>query len=120
MVRLVFKTDTLRIFNTHLGSIRFNHSDYKLLEEKESLWPHQKIPKQDIINRLKIGFIKRSQQLKELLPIIEKSPFNKIICCDLNDTPISFAYNQLNNNYKDAFTISGFGIGELTLEKFHF
>ena len=108
---IIFKDDTLRIFNTHLGSIRFNHSDYNIIGGKGiPLWSHQKIPKQDIINRLKIGFIKRSHQLKELLPIVDKSPFNKIICCDLNDTPISYAYNQFNNNYKDSFTISGLGI----------
>ena len=118
---IVFNTDTLRIFNTHLGSIRFNHSDYNIIGGKGSpLWPHQKIPKQDIINRLKIGFIKRSQQLKELLPIIDKSPFKKIICCDLNDTPISYAYNQFNNNYKDAFTISGLGIGGTYIGKVPF
>ena len=104
--------DTIRIYNTHMGSIRFNHSDYNIIGGKGSpLWPHQEIPKQDIVNRLKIGFFKRSQQLKELLPKINSSPYKNIICCDLNDTPISYAYNQFNNYYKDAFTISGLGVG---------
>ena len=44
------------------------------MEERKSALASSKNPKQDIINRLKIGFIKRSQQLKELLPIIDKSP----------------------------------------------
>ena len=51
------------------------------------------------------------EQLKELLPKINSSPYKNIICCDLNDTPISYAYNQFNNYYKDAFTISGLGVG---------
>ena len=81
-----------------MGSIRFNHSDYKIIGGKGSpIWPHQKIPKQDIINRLKIGFFKRSQQLKEFYQLLIKAPYKNIICCDLNDTPISYAYNQFNN-----------------------
>ena len=109
---VTINSDTLRIYNTHMGSIRFNHSDYKIIGGKGSpLWPHEKIPKQDIINRLKIGFFKRTQQLNELLPKINSSPHKNIICCDLNDTPISYAYNQINNYYKDAFTISGLGVG---------
>ena len=74
---IIFKTDTLRIFNSHLGSIRFNHSDYNIIGGKESALGSSKIL-QDIINRLKIGFIKKSQQLKELLPIIDKSPSIKL------------------------------------------
>jgi endonuclease/exonuclease/phosphatase family metal-dependent hydrolase len=118
---IVFEQDTLRIFNTHLGSIRFNNSDYNIIGGKGSpLWPHQKIPKQDIINRLKIGFIKRSQQLKELLPILNESTYNKIICCDLNDTPVSYAYNQFNGLYNDSFTISGLGVGGTYIGKIPF
>ena len=115
------KSDTLRIFNAHMGSIRFNHSDYNIIGGKGSpLWPHQKIPEQDIYNRLKIGFSKRSQQIKELFPKIKKSPYNNIICVDLNDTPLSYAYNQFNNHFKDAFTISGFGFGGTYIGKIPF
>ena len=115
------KSDTLRIYNAHMGSIRFNHSDYNIIGGKGSpLWPHQKIPEQDIYNRLKIGFSKRNQQLKELFPKVKKSPYNNIICVDLNDTPLSYAYNQFNNHFKDAFTISGFGFGGTYIGKIPF
>ena len=66
---IVCESDTLRVFNTHLGSIRFNNSDYKIIGGKGSpLYSYQKIPKQDIFNRLKIGFSKRAQQINELIP----------------------------------------------------
>lgn len=105
-------SDTLRIFNTHLGSIRFNHSDYNIIGGKGSpIWPHEKAPKPDIFNRLKLGFAKRAEQLEQISPIIKKSPYKKVICCDLNDTPVSFAYHKMDQHLKDAFTYSGFGMG---------
>ena len=118
---IVCESDTIRVFNTHLGSIRFNNSDYKIIGGKGSpLYPHQKIPKQDIYNRLKIGFSKRAQQINELIPYLKDSPFKRILCSDLNDTPISYAYNQLSNLFTDSFTKSGFGIGGTYIGKVPF
>ena len=118
---IVCESDTIRVFNTHLGSIRFNNSDYKIIGGKGSpLYPHQKIPKQDIFNRLKIGFSKRAQQINELIPYLKDSPFKRILCSDLNDTPISYAYNQLSNLFTDSFTKSGFGIGGTYIGKVPF
>ena len=109
---LMVNQDTIRVFNAHMGSIRFNYSDYKLLGGKGSpLWPHQKKPAQQIINRLKIGFSKREQQLKQLLPALKKSPYKTILCSDINDTPLSYAYHQLDKYFTDAFTQSANGIG---------
>ena len=118
---IVFKKDTLRVFNAHLGSIRFNYSDYKIIGGKgRPIRSNQKKPKQNIINKLKIGFKNRSIQLKKLIPVIEISPFKKIICCDLNDTPISYAYNEFNKLYIDSFTKSGFGVGGTYIGKLPF
>ena len=118
---IVCESDTIRVFNTHLGSIRFNNSDYKIIGGKGSpLYPYQKIPKQDIFNRLKIGFSKRAQQINELVPYLKDSPFKRILCSDLNDTPISYAYNQLSNLFIDSFTKSGFGIGGTYIGKVPF
>ena len=118
---IVFKKDTLRVFNAHLGSIRFNYSDYKIIGGKgRPIRSNQKIPKQDFFNRIKIGFSKRAQQLNELIPFLEKSPHKRILCSDLNDTPISYAYNQLSNLFADSFTKSGFGIGGTYIGKIPF
>ena len=46
-----------------------------------------------------------------MIPYLENSPYKRILCSDLNDTPISYAYNQLSNLFIDSFTKSGFGIG---------
>ena len=106
------KEDTLRVYNAHLGSIRFNYSDYKVIGGKGNpLWPYQQKPTRQIIKRLKLGFQKRQQQVNILIPQIINSPHRAIICSDLNDTPLSYAYHQFDRNFTDSFTKSGNGIG---------
>tara|TARA_B100000609_G_scaffold197244_1_gene194251 strand:- start:884 stop:2017 length:1134 start_codon:yes stop_codon:yes gene_type:complete len=104
--------DTIRVYNAHLGSIRFNHTDYKVIGGKGSpIWPHQKSPKRAIFSKIKIGFEKRTVQVKELIHNIENSPYKTIICADMNDTPTSYCYNAFDRNFIDAFTVSGKGFG---------
>ena len=104
--------DTIRIYNTHVGSIRFNHTDYKVMGGKGNpIWPHQKPPKRNILSKLKKGFKKRSTQVKSLTKHINSSPLKTIVCMDMNDTPISYGYHQMDKYLNDAFTNSGFGFG---------
>lgn len=116
---VVLKEDTFRIFNAHIGSIRFNYSDYKIIGGKGSpLWPHEERPKQKIIKRLNDGFKKRSIQVKKLISILNQSNYPRIICSDINDTPISYAYHQFDKYFKDSFINSGNGIGSTYVGKF--
>ena len=104
--------DTIRIYNSHVGSIRFNHTDYKVMGGKGNpIWPHQKPPKRNILSKLKKGFKKRSIQVKSLTKHINSSPLKTIVCMDMNDTPISYSYHQMDKYLNDAFTNSGFGFG---------
>jgi endonuclease/exonuclease/phosphatase family metal-dependent hydrolase len=103
--------DTLRVYNAHLGSIRFNYSDYKIIGGKGSpLWPYQQKPTRQIFKRLKLGFQKRQEQISLLIPQISKSPHKTIICSDINDTPLSYAYHQFDKYFTDSFTKSANGI----------
>ena len=104
--------DTIRIYNSHVGSIRFNHTDYKVMGGKGNpIWPHQKPPKRNILSKLKKGFKKRSTQVKSLTKHINSSRLKTIVCMDMNDTPISYSYHQMDKYLNDAFTNSGFGFG---------
>ena len=104
--------DTIRIYNSHVGSIRFNHTDYKVMGGKGNpIWPHKKPPKRNILSKLKKGFKKRSTQVKSLTKHINSSPLKTIVCMDMNDTPISYSYHQMDKYLNDAFTNSGFGFG---------
>lgn len=111
-VDIVKKGDTLRIVNAHVGSIRLQNADYQLIGGNENKkWAHEKQNKQDIFTRMTKAYYKRVDQVDVLNSFLSKSPYETVLCIDLNDVPNSYAYNEVAVTYRDAFTISGWGIG---------
>lgn len=102
--------DTVRVYNAHFQSNRFRREDYEFLgnlkKQKEKL-----MASLNIINRLKSGSIKRSNQVDVVAAHIRNSPYPVIVCGDFNDPPSSYTYNRLSHNLKDAFVESGRGFG---------
>ena len=104
--------DTFRVYKTHIGSIRFNNSDYNIIGGKGSpIWSNQNKPKQEILRRLHLAFTKRNEQINTLIPQILRSPYEYVLCADINDTPMSYAYHNFDKYFTDAFCVSGNGIG---------
>jgi len=111
-VDIVKEKDTIRVFNAHIGSMRLQNADYKLIGgDDNKRWAYQKQSKEDLLARLSIAFTKRAAQTTTLLSYVEDSPYPVVLCTDLNDTPNSYAYNKLAKKLIDAFVISGNGIG---------
>jgi endonuclease/exonuclease/phosphatase family metal-dependent hydrolase len=110
--------DTIRVFNAHLGSIRLQSDDYEFFgDEVRENYPIQKDAGQRIVKRLKIAFEKRALQAEKVAKVIERSPYPVIVCVDLNDTPISYAYRQFNKTLNDAFVDAGNGVGQTYIGK---
>lgn len=106
------KTDTIRVYNVHLSSIRFQPQDYAALGEEAGPGQMKKTElEQRIFSRLKTAFIKRVQQTQKVLEHVKKSPYQTVVCGDFNDTPVSYCYAQFNQYLTDAFTVSGSGWG---------
>lgn len=114
------KNDTIRVFNVHLSSIRFQKADYEFIGDQENskTWTRLNDPDQKIYTRLKNAFVKRAEQVEIVELEISKSPHKVILCGDFNDTPISYAYRRLTRNLTDAFVESGNGIGNTYIGKF--
>lgn len=111
-VDLQREKDTIRVFNAHLGSIRFQTADYDYIGGKGNpKKKNQKQAEQRVLGRLAIGFQKRVSQANKVLEELEKSPYPTVLCSDMNDTPISYTYSQFSNKLNDAFTLSGNGVG---------
>jgi endonuclease/exonuclease/phosphatase family metal-dependent hydrolase len=109
---VVFKNDTIRIFNIHLQSIGFSKADYQFVSEFIEPGIESNISGSKVIFwKLKNAFEKRSQQAEIVSRHISESPYPVIICGDFNDTPASFAYHTISRNLKDAFDESGHGLG---------
>ena len=105
--------DTIRIFNIHLESIYFSREDYLFVTDiMASTEEQQKFSKGliSISKKLKIAFIRRATQIRNVTREIEKSPYPVIVSGDFNDTPSSYTYQQISNLLEDAFVQSGRGM----------
>ena len=106
---LLINTDTIRIYNIHLASNWFKNSDYSFFQnpQKETL----KKGINGIVEKMKSSYKKRAEEARVIKEHIQSSPYPIILCGDFNDTPLSYAYNTISENLKDAFKESGKGIG---------
>lgn len=103
---------TLRVYNLHLESNRFVGKNYAFIKKKEFKGDEQELNEiKDISFRLRHAFIRRAKQAQIIRAHIDKSPHPTIVCGDFNDTPHSFTYNTLRDNFNDCFKDKGAGIG---------
>ena len=106
--------DTVRVFNTHLESVRFGWNDYHFIENinKDDVEQDEVAGSLHILRRLKHAFVVRAQQIKVLKDSINASPYKVIVCGDFNDTPSSYTYHYVSSNLEDAFRESANGLGK--------
>jgi len=111
--------DTLRVYNTHLASIRFGHDDYSFVDQiSQGNGGNLKSGSRQIAARLKRAFVKRAHQVHKIMEHVKASPYPVLLCGDFNDTPISYCYAQFDDVLTDAFTKSGNGTGATYIGKF--
>lgn len=111
-IDVVKDNDTIRMINAHIGSMRLQNADYKLIGGNDNKkWAHEKQYEQDIFTRVTKAFYKRADQIDVLCDFMENTRYEMVLCVDLNDTPNSYAYNRITKILNDAFVQSGWGIG---------
>lgn len=112
-------TDTIRVYNMHLQSIRFGSKDYKVIDK---LINRQEVDEFDgartIMGRMKKAFVKRAWQAEVVSAHIRKSPYKVLVCGDFNDSPTSYTYATISRGLYDAFKISGSGLGRTFIDRF--
>ncbi len=101
----------VRIFDVHLQSIRFKKKDYDFLKDIGDDRDQTINESKSIISRMREAYIQRAEQAKLVHEAIKNSPGKVIVCGDLNDAPVSFAYAKINDGLKDAFIEGGIGLG---------
>lgn len=114
-------TDTVRVYNAHLASLRFGVEDYRFLREVESGNENADLERggMRIARRLKNGFMRRAVQVDAIVAHMRTSPHPVIWGGDLNDTPMSYSYQQLRGiGLEDAFVASGKGFGHTYIGAF--
>ncbi|MDI9341006.1 MAG: endonuclease/exonuclease/phosphatase family protein [Sediminibacterium sp.] len=110
---IVIRKDTVRIYNIHLQSISFSKSDTKFLKDviSEQDAKDEVENGKSILRRIKRAFIKRAEQVQMIKASMATCPYRIILCGDFNDTPASYAYEQLCNELNDSFVEKGLGFG---------
>lgn len=113
-------TDTFRLFNVHLESVRLKHEDYQFISELDLQFEQNENIREGskrIFSKLRTAYSKRAVQADMLVSKIKETPHPVILCGDFNDTPNSYAYQKLTSHLKDAFVESGHGFGNTYIGK---
>lgn len=111
---ILLGSDTVRVMNIHLESVRFKHEDYTFISDLDLQFEEDENIKEGsrrIFNKLRQAYIKRSTQVANLKVLLQSSPYPVILCGDFNDTPCSYSYQTLSRGLRDAFIESGSGFG---------
>lgn len=108
---IVVHEDTVRVYNGHLGSIRLQQADYVFLgDDNADNYASKKDKEQNILNRMIQAYQKRADQTVQMMQEINQSPYPAVLCVDLNDVPLSYAYRQISAVLIDAFVQAGNGV----------
>lgn len=101
----------IRFYSVHLESVRFDPDDYQYLSEVSGEGKANMQSTKRIGGKLKSAFLKRGRQVEVIKQHAKNCPYPYIISGDFNDTPSSYAVNQMAKGLKNAFTESGSGLG---------
>lgn len=109
---ILVHTDTIRIINVHLQSIKFGWDDYAFMDTVRFKYSNEQIRGiRHIGTQLKTAFSQRAEQANMISNYIEDSPYPLVVMGDFNDTPQSYAYRKIKRTLKDAFRKAGRGFG---------
>ena len=101
----------IRVFATHLQSLRFDGNDYSTIKNITHGEEASVNKSKGIFKKFEQAYFLRSKQAELVRREMDESPYPKILCGDFNDVPNSFTYFKVKGDCNDAFLKSGFGIG---------
>jgi endonuclease/exonuclease/phosphatase family metal-dependent hydrolase len=109
-VDILAGSDTIRVYNIHLQSLKFTKANLNYLDNA-NLNPDSSLTEsKSIISKIRTGFIKRSIQASFIKDEINHSPYPVVVCGDFNDVPNSYAYETIGAGLQNAFVKKGTGI----------
>lgn len=109
-IDVLIDTDTVRVFNVHLQSLKFSEENKEYLDKGPAKNEKNYKESVSIITKIKNGIIKRSSQALYLKDEMNHSPYPIILCGDFNDVPVSYAYETIGKGLQNAFVEKGSGI----------
>jgi endonuclease/exonuclease/phosphatase family metal-dependent hydrolase len=109
---ILFREDTIRVFNIHLQSIRFQEDNYAFMDTARLKYSNEQMSEIKAIgSRLKTAFSMRADQAQVISSYIKDSPHPVVVMGDFNDPPQSYAYRKIKKGLDDSFRKAGRGFG---------
>ena len=103
--------DTIRVFNCHLQSLKFNTTNLQYIQNPSIKTETDIENSKSVIAKFKNTFLRQEAQADRIRDEIDKSPYPVIVCGDFNNVPNSYPYETVGKGLQDAFVIKGAGIG---------
>lgn len=94
-IDLQYEERTIRLFNIHLQTTGMTPA----------------FQGNNLLHTYQLNAKERNRQVQLLAEAIASSPYPVIVCGDLNDIPISYAYRKLTGQLEDCFLQAGNGWG---------
>ncbi len=110
-VDVAFSGKRVRVFATHLQSLRFDGNDYQLIRTMAKGENNSVDKSKGLLRKFRLAYQLRSRQAELVRREMDDSPYPVITCGDFNDVPNSFTYFKIKGACQDAFLERGFGIG---------
>jgi endonuclease/exonuclease/phosphatase family metal-dependent hydrolase len=109
---ILVRSDTIRIINVHLQSIKFGREDYAFMDTVRLKYTNEQMREiKNIGSQLKTAFSMRAEQADMITNYIKEAPYPVVVMGDFNDTPQSYAYRKIKKGMRDAFRKAGRGFG---------
>jgi endonuclease/exonuclease/phosphatase family metal-dependent hydrolase len=108
---ILVRGQKIRMFTTHLQSVRFDHDEYTAINKIKHTDETGLKDSRTIVRKLKNAYLFRGSQADFVQQKIKESPYPVIICGDFNDVPNSYTYFTIKGNLQDAFLKKGNGLG---------
>lgn len=99
-----------RVYCVHLQSIHFESEDYVYLDSVSHEGKTNLHGSKRLGSKLKAAFIKRSEQVHLIKQHMAQCRYPYLIAGDFNDTPTSYAVNEMATGLKNAFYEKGSGL----------
>jgi endonuclease/exonuclease/phosphatase family metal-dependent hydrolase len=106
--------DTLRIYNVHFQSIRFQMKDYDVIDsqgEEKKGWYR-------IMDKMQRAYVQREGQVHIVKQHAKTSPYPCWIVGDFNDPPQSYTYHAMKAGMMDSFKEAGSGVSSTYVGRF--
>lgn len=109
---LLISGDTVNVYNAHLESTRFTpEQKEEYANTLDSLDGHRILEtSRFMLQNLRRASIVLENQVNVLISELDSAGSN-IVCGDFNDTPISYAYQQVKKHLHSAYSDAGRGVG---------